>query len=77
MSYRSSIIFYFLFALKLIGVDAVKRLDEFAENLLEELDNTLEATNIQGATVVNVLLMCCYCVANICTQIHTYTNIHK
>ena len=45
--------------MKRIGVDAVTLLDEFAENLLEELDYTLEATNILGGTVANVLLMCC------------------
>lgn len=33
-------------AVKRIGVDAVTLLDEFAENLLEELDYTQEATNI-------------------------------
>ena len=45
--------------MKRIGVDAVTLLDEFAENLLEELDYTLEATNILGGAVVHVLLMCC------------------
>jgi len=35
-------------AVRRIGVDAVTLLDEFAENLLEELDYTLEATNIQA-----------------------------
>ena len=44
--------------MKRIGVDAVTLLDEFAENLLEELDYTLEATNILGSTVANVSLMC-------------------
>ena len=35
-------------AVKRIGVDAVTLIDEFAENLLEELDYTQEAANIQS-----------------------------
>ena len=60
--------------MKRIGVDAVTLLDEFAENLLEELDYTLEATNIQGGTVVDVLLMCCYCGAIVLLTLEA-TNI--
>ena len=35
-------------AVRRIGVDAVTLLDEFAENLLEELDYTQEASNIEA-----------------------------